>query len=125
MPIERKHVYVYVYVCVCVCVCARVHVCVCVRVRVCVRACGCLRVCVWQRCAAAAAAALCSSNRSSGVRRTAAQSGAECPRAQAEGAEVGSLGVVTLGMQNPALELTCTASFARVVVLLVLLCVLF
>ena len=58
-------------------------------------------------------------------RRTAAQSGAECPTAQAEGAEVGSLGVVTLGMQKPAWELTSTASFARVVVLLVLLCVLF
>ena len=38
---------------------------------------------------------------------------------------MGSLGVVTMGMQVPALELTSTASFARVVVLLVLLCVLF
>ena len=59
------------------------------------------------------------------VRRTAAQSGAECPTAQAEGAEVGSLGVVTMATQKPALELTSTASFARVVVLMVLLCVLF
>ena len=59
------------------------------------------------------------------VRRTAGQSGAECRTAQAEGAEVGSLGVVTLGKQKPAPELTSTASFARVVVLLVLLCVLF
>ena len=30
---------------------------------------------------------------------------------------MGSLGVVTLGMQMPALELTSTASFARVVVM--------
>ena len=59
------------------------------------------------------------------VRLTAAQSGAECPRDQAEGAEVGSLSKVTMGMQNSALEWTSTASFARVVVLLVLLCVLF
>ena len=59
------------------------------------------------------------------VRRTAAHSGAECPGDQAEGEEVGSLGVVTMATQKPALELTSTASFARVVVLLVLLCVLF
>ena len=38
---------------------------------------------------------------------------------------MGSLGVVTMATQKPALELTSTASFARVVVLLVLLCVLF
>ena len=36
-----------------------------------------------------------------------------------------SLGEVSLGTQKWALELTSTASFARVVVLLVLLCVLF
>ena len=59
------------------------------------------------------------------VTPTSAQSGAECPRDQAEGAEVGSLSKVTMGMQKLALELTSTASFARVVVLLVLLCVVF
>ncbi len=38
---------------------------------------------------------------------------------------MGSLSKVTMGMQKPALEVRSTASFARVVVLLVLLCVLF
>ena len=38
---------------------------------------------------------------------------------------MGSLGVVTMGHQKAALEVRSTASFARVVVLLVLLCVLF
>ena len=38
---------------------------------------------------------------------------------------MGSLSKVTMGMQMPALEWTSTASFARVVVLLVLLCVVF
>ena len=38
---------------------------------------------------------------------------------------MGSLSKVIMGMQKRVLELTSTASFARVVVLLVLLCVLF
>ena len=59
------------------------------------------------------------------VTPTSAQRGAECPGDQAEGAEVGSLSKVTMEMQMPALEWTSTASFARVVVLLVLLCVVF
>ena len=59
------------------------------------------------------------------VTPTSAQRGAECPGDQAEGGEVGSLSKVTMGMQMPALEWTSTASFARVVVLLVLLCVVF
>ena len=46
------------------------------------------------------------------------------PRDQVEGAEVGSLVVVTMGIQMPTLEWTSTTSFACVVVLLVLLCVL-